>query len=431
MELVALLDSRPIGHLLKDRNGNPLLEYDAEWRANPDAIPLSLSLPIASETHASDTVASVLWGLLPDNEHTLQRWAAKFQVSARNPLALLAHIGEDCAGAVSFVRPDRVAAWTAGKKDGVQWLETLDVEKRLHRLRQDSGATREPDDVGQFSLAGAQPKIALLFRDGRWGIPSGRVPTTHILKPPTGEFDGFAENEHFCFRLARALDLPAAASAVARFGEEIAICVERYDRIKVGNDLIRVHQEDFCQALGVHPQRKYQNQGGPSPKDMGDLIRVHSSRPRDDLETLFRALAFNWLLAGTDAHAKNYSLLLGGRGQVRLAPLYDLLSALPYPQLNKRKSPLAMKVGSHYRWWDIAARDWSSLARELKLDVDFAFATLQKMAELLPEKALACALAMAADGLTHPLIPRLVDEIAQTARRCIRKLDSGSTPRRG
>lgn len=422
MELVALLGNTVIGRLASDRNGSPRFEYDEAWRTNPEAIPLSLSLPLASGSHASDAVTAVLWGLLPDNEHTLQRWAAKFHVSARNPLALLAHTGEDCAGAISFVTPDRVATWMAGASDGVQWMDASAVEARLRRVRQDSGASREPDDVGQFSLAGAQPKIALLFDNGRWGVPSGRIPTTHILKPPTGEFDGFAENEHFCFRLAHALELPAAPSAVLRFGEEVAICVERYDRLRVGNTLIRVHQEDFCQALGIHPQRKYQNQGGPSPKEMADLIQTHSTRPRDDIETLFRALALSWMLAGTDAHAKNYSLLLGRRGEVRLAPLYDLLSALPYPRLDTHKLKLAMKVGSHYRYRDISARDWTTLALELKMDPAAALLILHDMLAVLPELSLDCAQSMQADGLTHPIIPTLVDEIAQSAARCSRRL---------
>jgi len=410
-----------IGLLRADRNGNPQFEYDPEWRADPGAIPLSLSLPLASETHASDTVAAVLWGLLTDSEHALQRLAAKFHVSARNPLALLSHIGEDCAGAISFVVPNRVNAWAAGESDGVEWLDASEVETRLRRVRLDSGATRNDDDLGQFSLAGAQPKIALLLSGGRWGVPSGRVPTTHILKPPTGAFDAYAENEHFCSRLARASQLPAAESAVLRFGEEIAICVERYDRDQGGTEIVRVHQEDFCQALGILPQRKYQNQGGPSPKEMADLIQTHSSRARDDLETLFRALAFNWMIAGTDAHAKNYSLLLGQRGEVRLAPLYDLSSFLPYGTDN-RKIKLAMKVGSHYRYGDITARDWMTLARELRLDLTWALATLNEMIVVLPDLAATCATEMHADGLSHPLIWKLVDEIAQSALRCGRQL---------
>src|SRR5262249_2084174 len=159
---------------------------------------------------------------------------------------------------------------------------------------------------------------------GRWGVPSGRTPTTHILKPPMPELNGHVENEHFCLALARELGLPAAASDVRRFDKEIAIVVERYDRVQIRGRLTRVHQEDICQRLGVRPARKYESEGGPGIRGIAELLRTHSSARDDDLATFLDAIAFNWLIAGSDAHAKNYSILLAGGGQVRLAPLYDL-----------------------------------------------------------------------------------------------------------
>ncbi|PTH92513.1 type II toxin-antitoxin system HipA family toxin, partial [Staphylococcus shinii] len=149
--------------------------------------------------------------------------------------------------------------------------------------------------------AGAQPKTALLLRDGRWSVPAGRTPTTHILKPPSDAFDGHAENEHFCLALARRLGLPAAHSDVRRFDGEAAIVVPRFDRIEYDGQLLRVHQEDFCQALAISPTRKYQNEGGPSPEAIVDALRTHSSSPARDVDTFIDALAFNWLIAGTDA----------------------------------------------------------------------------------------------------------------------------------
>src|SRR5262249_18335136 len=151
-----------------------------------------------------------LWGLLPDNEFVLDRWARRFQVSARNVFALISHVGEDCAGAVQFVTRERLGAVQSGDSDNIDWLDEAGLAQRLRILHEDHAAWRLPRDTGQFSLAGAQPKTALFFQEGRWGIPSGRVPTTHILKPPTGRFDGHAENEHVCLALARALGLPAA-----------------------------------------------------------------------------------------------------------------------------------------------------------------------------------------------------------------------------
>ncbi len=154
----------------------------------------------------------MLWGLLPDNEATLQRWASRFQVSPRNPLALLSHVGEDCAGAVQFVTEARLEDVLSGASDGIEPLTDGELEARLRRLRQDIGAARQVDDVGQFSLAGAQAKIALLHDGLQWAIPAGRIPTTHILKPPSGEYDGFVENELFCLCLAHSIGLPTATA---------------------------------------------------------------------------------------------------------------------------------------------------------------------------------------------------------------------------
>jgi serine/threonine-protein kinase HipA len=297
----------------------------------------------------------------------LDRWAKKFQVSARNVFALISHVGEDCAGAVQFVTPDRLEAFKSGKDDKVEWLDEAAIAKRLRALREDHAAWRLPRDTGQFSLAGAQPKTALLLQKDRWGIPSGRIPTTHILKPPPGHFDGHAENEHICLKLARSLGMPVADTKVMRFEKEIAIVIERYDRQFSGNTIIRVHQEDICQAKGVLPTKKYQNEGGPAPADIVELLRSYSTDRETDLDTFVDTLGFNWLIAGTDAHAKNYSLLLASGPTVRLAPLYDIASILPYDDVDVQKIKLAMKVGGEYKLNQIGLRQWQKFAREVRL----------------------------------------------------------------
>jgi serine/threonine-protein kinase HipA len=165
-------------------------------------------------------------------------------------------------------------------------------------------------------------------------VPSGRVPTTHILKPPTGEWDGHAENEHFSLHLARAAGLIVPNSTVQHFGDEIAIVVERYDRVRSGGRWSRIHQEDMCQALGLHPTSKYESDGGLGVRTIAELLRQQSSNPEEDVQSFVDAIAFNRLIAGTDAHAKSYALLLSGSGAVRLAPLYDLASILPYQTIN-------------------------------------------------------------------------------------------------
>jgi serine/threonine-protein kinase HipA len=423
-ELVTLLGEKEVGRVRNDARGRLTFVYDDEWRKSDDAYPLSLSMPLAAKEHGPSVVQAFLWGLLPDNERVLDRWAAKFQVSARNVFALISHVGEDCAGAVQFVMPDRLDAVRGGKEDEVEWLDQADIAKRLEILRADHAAWRLPRDTGQFSLAGAQPKTALLFQNDRWGIPSGRIPTTHILKPPTGQFDGHAENEHICLMLARELGLPTAESTVMRFGEEVAIVIERYDRQPAGNEIIRIHQEDVCQALGIMPTKKYQNEGGPSPDNIVELLRTHSTDREADVETFVAALGFNWLIAGTDAHAKNFSLLLAS-GHVRLAPLYDVASILPYDEFDIRKIKLAMKIGGEYKLKQIGFRHWQKFARETRVDADAVLSQLTAMAKQLPDEVNAARKRSREAGLKEGIIERLATQLIERAAECQRILGRG------
>ena len=421
-DLLVLINGNLAGRAFADKNGHPHFTYEDDWRNSRDAIPLSLSLPLAATTHDSSAVAAVMWGFLPDNEHVLQRWASSFQVSPRNPLALLAHVGEDCAGAAQFIRPERLDDIRDGQGDNVDWLDDAEVEQRLRSVRQDAGTTRYQSDLGQFSLPGAQPKIALHHEEGRWGIPHGRTPTTHILKPPTGAYEGYVENEHFCLTLAKRLGLSVCDSAVLRFGEETTICVTRYDRQLEQGRWWLVHQEDFCQALGVMPQRKYQNQGGPSPVQMETILRQYSSQPQKDRTNFFFALIVNWLIGGTDAHAKNYSLLMGGHSGVRLAPLYDISSALPYPQLDRRRLKIAMRVGSHYRWHDITLRDWLRTGAEMGFSADYTRHALALAADSAADSAASVADELQGGGLDHPIVDDLRNAVVESAERCSRML---------
>ncbi|WP_027516013.1 type II toxin-antitoxin system HipA family toxin [Bradyrhizobium sp. WSM1417] len=421
-ELVALLDGREIGRVRNDARGRLTSVYDNDWRQAEGAYPLSLSMPLAAEEHGPSAVQAFLWGLLPDNERVLERWARRFQVSARNVFALISHVGEDCAGAIQFVTPDRLEALRSGAEDKVDWLDETAIAKRLQTLREDHAAWRLPRDTGQFSLAGAQPKTALLLQKGKWGIPSGRIPTTHILKPPTGHFDGHAENEHICLILARNLGLPVADTQVMRFGKEIAIVIERYDRQFSGNEIVRVHQEDICQALGILPTMKYQNDGGPSPAAVIELLRTYSTDRVADVDTFVDALGFNWLIAGTDAHAKNYSLLLAGGPHVRLAPLYDIASILPYDDVDLQKIKLAMKIGGDYELSQISLRDWQKFARETRLDPDKVIAGLISMAEQLPDIVAAVRKQAQKDGLDNAIIGHLAKHLIARARQCRRLL---------
>lgn len=175
-QLIALLDGKEVGLVHNDARGRLTFVYNSDWRNAQGAYPLSLSMPLAAEEHGPSAIQAFLWGLLPDNEHVLERWAKKFQVSARNVFALISHVGEDCAGAIQFVTPDRLEVLRSGNADKIEWLDEAEIAKRLKTLREDHAAWRLPRDTGQFSLAGAQPKTALLWQNNKWGCQPGAFP---------------------------------------------------------------------------------------------------------------------------------------------------------------------------------------------------------------------------------------------------------------
>lgn len=424
-ELIVLLGGIESGRVIQDRHGRLQFIYADSWRNSPTAYPLSLSMPLQAAEHGSARIEAYLWGLLPDNSAILQRWATRFKVSGRNAFALISHVGEDCAGAVQIVRPERIGALAEGTRTSVEWLTEMDVAERLHTLRSDPAAWRAPRDIGQFSLAGAQPKTALLFDKDRWGVPSGRTPTTHILKPPVGTFEGFAENEHFCLELASALGLPTAHSRVMRFGEEIAIVIERYDRARTAAGWTRIHQEDLCQAMGTLPAKKYQSDGGPGARSIIELLKLHSSSPTEDTETFLTALGLTWLLAATDGHAKNYSILVAAGGRVRLAPLYDIASVLPYSQFDLNRVKLAMKIGDRYRLRDIGRREWGKLSSDVKANADELIGKLTHMAGSLPDLIADTARRAVEAGLQQAIVERLSSRLVDHSRACLGKLTRG------
>jgi serine/threonine-protein kinase HipA len=424
--LLVVLGDVIAGTLERLPGGRLRFDYSEEYRDRPGATPISLSMSPHVRSHSDRIVTSWLWGLLPDNDAVLARWARQFHVSSSSPFALLAtQIGEDCAGAVRFAPPeeiDRVLAHPAT----VTWLTEDDVGQRLADLREDSTTWLGRSFTGQFSLAGAQAKTALLFQDGRWGVPSGSTATTHILKPAVAGLDDHDLNEHLCLDAARRAGLVAVRTKVARFGDESAVVVDRYDRREVGGEIIRVHQEDLCQALALPPSLKYQNEGGPGPANIAKLFRsAMPAQAADDAVRRFAdALIWNWLIAGTDAHAKNYSLLLA-QDQVRLAPLYDVASALPY-DMHERKLRFAMKIGGDYRVFP-CQNIWPEASRELALDADALVGRVRVLAAKAPDVFADAAKAPDVDALDRPLPTRLVDLIAARSARCS-QLVGGSAP---
>jgi serine/threonine-protein kinase HipA len=422
--LVVLVGDQVAGTLTRLTGGQLRFDYDREYRESDAPTPLSLSMPIRIASHPDRVVTPWLWGLLPDNEAVLRRWARELQTSASSPFSLLSTpVGEDCAGAVRFVAPDRVEE-ALGRSGEVTWLDEDRVAERLRELREDSTAWLGEVFTGQFSLAGAQAKTALLLEGDRWGVPSGSIPTTHILKPGVQGLADQDLDEHLCLDAARRAGLVVSRTRIERFAELGAIVVERYDRLRVGERIVRVHQEDLCQALGLHPDRKYQRDGGPTPDRIARLLR-NAMPPSVAEEAVWRfadALAWNWLIGGTDAHAKDYSLLLSA-GQVRLAPLYDVASALPYG-FDEHKLRLAMKVGNSSAVYP-RHDNWPAAAEALDLDVEALNARVRELAEVAPDAFSAAAAAPEIKALVSDLPARLVDLIATRSRRCLQLLERG------
>ena len=423
--LVVVADRRIMGEIRRDRRGRLTFVYDDHWRSMDTAYPLSLSMPLVVAEHGRARIEPWLWGLLPDNEAILARWGQRFHVSPRNVFALLSAVGEDCAGAIQLVRPDRVSDVLQDEGQQIEWLTEADIAERLRTLRQDQAAWRMARDTGQFSLAGAQPKTALLFDGQRWGVPSGPTPTTHILKPPIDGLDGHAENEHLCLALARALGVPAARSEVRGFENESAIIVERYDRTRLPGSIQRLHQEDMCQVLGLPPTKKYQNEGGPGCAELSEAIWTHSGEPGDDARTFARAIMLNWIIGGTDAHAKNFSMLIGPQGRSRLAPLYDVASILPY-DADLRRLKMATKIGGKYLLEEVQSRHWVKFATEVRLPPADVIDMGKTMAEMLPAGFAQTVDDARANGLDHPILQRMTDILTARSVQCARVLEAAA-----
>lgn len=406
---------RPAGLLHRLADNRLEFTYHDAYREAPDPTPLSTSMSTQIRTHTGTGLTNWLWGLLPDNDAVVERWARRFQVSLRSPFGLLSSpVGADCAGAVQFLTHGETSA--TGR---VHWLDEHEIASRLAALRGDATAWLGTNFTGRFSLAGAQAKTALHREGSRWGEALGSTPTTHILKPAVTGFDDHDLNEHLCLTAAASLGLPTVHTEIGTFGDEQCIVVERYDRQRSTHEWVRVHQEDFCQALGVHPTAKYQAEGGPGPHEVVALLRRILPPPAaaPAIRSFADALVFNWIIAGTDAHAKNYSILLSGN-QVRLAPLYDIASALPYGD-HVRKLRLAMQMGGEYRLHGQRAAMWSRMADSLGLLVDELVERATVLIVGTPD-AFADAVAALPDtlGATTGLPRRLVDEVARRAAWC-------------
>ena len=357
-------NNRLVGHLLKAPSGAIEFRYDREWLDRSKAFPVSLSLPLREEPWGGEPVDAVFENLLPDSADLRKRVADTVGAAGSDAYSLLAAIGMDCVGALQFM------ADAAAEPEGTTEItgEPVD-EEAIERLLKSLalaplGLTR--DDDFRISIAGVQEKTALLRLDDQWIKPHGTTPTTHLFKTQIGELpngidlSNSVENEFYCLQLLKHLGLPVNRAQMMTFGRTKALVVERFDRVWSNGRLIRLPQEDCCQALSVPPSRKYQSDGGPGMPAIADLLKGADS-PADDLRTLFQAQLVFWLVGATDGHAKNFSVFLHPGGGYALAPIYDVLTAQPSldaRQIERKQMKLAMAVGNnnHYRIDEVQIR---------------------------------------------------------------------------
>ena len=388
--LIAWMNGERVGVLTCQRNGAHEFQYDKAWLSHPLARPLSLSMPLQVPALTSHAVINFFDNLLPDSPLIRDRIMARYQIKSRQPCDLLQEVGRDCAGAIMLLPPGMPQPPLPVR------YELLD-EARLERVLSAAhsaiplGMLREESDF-RLSVAGAQEKTALLKTDQGWSIPVGGTPTSHIIKLPIGEIKQptatldmreSVENEYLCLALARALGMKVPEATMIRAGGTRALAVERFDRrwSRDKTRLIRLPQEDICQALGLPSSIKYESDGGPGIGEIMQLL-MGSSNAIEDRYHFMMFQVFQWLIGATDGHARNFSLFIERGGSYRLTPFYDVISAWPVPcgtGLSKRTLNLAMGLqaskGKKTEIDKIFPRHFFATAKRVNFDSD----TLQQI----------------------------------------------------
>jgi serine/threonine-protein kinase HipA len=386
--------------------------YSIDWLAQSRPLALSHSLPLRSESFDDHHCRPFFAGLLPEG-NLRQLIAKQCQVSNKNDFALLNAIGGECAGAITFVPAGQSV--TDLERGGVEWLDEQQLVDLLHEL------PRRPMLAGRdgirLSLAGAQDKLPVVFDGQRIGLPKGAQPSTHILKPTISAVEDSVLNEGYCMALAHAMGLPTAKAMVLPVRDHRILLVTRYDRHKGGDGkYVRLHQEDFCQALGVVPEMKYQNEGGPDLKSCFDLLREATRPSAPQVLRLLDAVVFNALIGNHDAHAKNFSLVYGDAAPV-LAPLYDVLSTAVYETLTPK---MAMKLGSKYKYAEVHSRHWEQFMEDAGLSKAQTKKRIRDLAHSLPSVARQVEASPTFTG--EPIVARIINLIDQRSQVTIQRL---------
>jgi len=406
-----------VGELAQDEAGRLRFQYDPAYLAAPEARPISVSLPKTETTFEERACLPFFDGLLPES---LQRTtvAKALGVSENNTFSLLDRLGGEVAGALAFLHegekptPAAPARSSAPLEDAA--LAELLAELPARPLLAGSRGLR-------LSLAGAQSKLPVCLRDGRICLPAPGQPTTHILKPAIQGLKGSTENEAFVMMLAAELGLPVAKveARVLEGNRGAFLLVERYDRLIQGDRVLRLHQEDFCQALGVPSSRKYQSEGGPGFKACFDLLRRISTVPGPDLARLLDLAVFNAVAGNADAHAKNLSLLYTGEG-VRLAPFYDLLCTAHYPHL---EAAFAMRIGDQNAFERLGILAWKQFSQRAGLGFPLVRRRILDLGERTPEACRKTRARLAGRGLDDVTLEALETRIMERARGTMRRIN--------
>lgn len=354
--LNVFLNSRYVGQLNLESTGAIDFRYDHSWLAWEHTMPISLSLPLREDRYIGARVLAVLDNLLPDNTNIRRKVAERVGAAGTDPFSLLSALGRDCVGALQFLPDDQEPGPAANIKGHA--ISDSEIADLLKNLARNPLGIADGDDF-RISIAGAQEKTALLRHKGRWLKPTGTTPTTHIFKPQIGHLESgidlsnSVENEYFCLTLTKALQLPSAKVQMATFVGKRVLIVERFDRLFTKDErLLRVPQEDCCQALSVPWTIKYEKEGGPGIVQILQLLRGSDDASADQRHFL-KAIVVFWLLGATDGHAKNFSVFLQSGGGYHMTPLYDIVSAQPSvdaQQIRRNQMKLAMAVGDkrHY-----------------------------------------------------------------------------------
>lgn len=390
--LYVLMNGRLVGLLHRATTGAMKFQYAEEWLETSGARPLSLSLPLRSTVYEGQQVYNFFDNLLPDNKTIRDRMQTRFQTSTNQPFDLLSAAGSDCVGAVQLCHQ---LPGPNIKTVSKQVLTESDVAKLLRGYKMSPlGMTKEVDNF-RISIAGAQEKTALLRHNQTWCLPTGPTPTSHIFKLPIGvignndiDLSESCENEWLCLKIAEAFGFPVAKADIHIFEDVKVLVVERFDRkwSKDGNWLMRLPQEDMCQALGVAPSRKYQSDGGPGIVEIMKVL-LGSKQAKADREQFFKVQILFWLLAATDGHAKNFSIYLEPSGSYRLTPLYDVISIFPLmasQTIPKQKVKMAMALKgkkNRYEWLQIQPRYFLTTAKAANFSQKQAMSLLLEMLE--------------------------------------------------